>query len=70
MEQLIWVSVNKELHCIVNTSHLDAQPVKLTWYFFLSFFFSIGKGTSLVVNSYQVEYRIFFCPQSMQLRIT
>lgn len=68
MEQLIWVSVNKELHCIINTS-LDAQPVKLTWYFLLSFFFSIGKGTSLAVNSYQVEYSIFFCPQSMQLRI-
>lgn len=58
MEQLIWVSVKKELHCIVNTSHLDVQPVKLTWCFFLSFFLSIGKGTSLVVKSCHAEYNI------------
>lgn len=70
MEQLIWASVNKELHCIVNTSHPHAQPVKLTWCFFLSFFFTVGKGTSLVVNSYHVKYSILFCPQSIQLRIT
>lgn len=62
MEQLIWDSVNKELHCMVNTSHLEVQPVKLTWCFFLSFLLSIGIGTSLVVKSCHAECNIFFFP--------